>query len=323
MATIPRGTPAVPSAIPVPISSTFPSSFSPCLFYFTVCLQFDTVTDYVQCKLHSYAVIPQVLFLGCCRRDRCYDSCLWTKQCRSSFLSRCRGRPRAVLGGSVTHAPLHEVLFLPGFSGTRHSSPEQHESVTDVCIRKESCSPCRAVRWHEVSLAHEGTPLFLSVPGVYAIRRTGSKGVCSAEYSSTRSVQVEFLYVLLRVWCLWQLRALATFAHKGLAGFALGSNMIAICINTSAYIGVTIFSFCGLVGVLVGFEATKFLSATGVGLLIAVACSVQGEFLCVVLRLLVSRATAAKDALLLTSAKKHPTQFCFASTRLATAVRCH
>ena len=44
-----------------------------------------------------------------------------------------------------------------------------------------------------------------------------------------------------------------------------------ICSNTSVYVGVTIFPLCGLVGVLVGFEATKFLSAMGCGHLFAVA----------------------------------------------------
>ena len=47
--------------------------------------------------------------------------------------------------------------------------------------------------------------------------------------------------------------------------------MIANCSNTTVYVGATIFALCGPVAVLVGFEATKFLSATGVGLLIAVA----------------------------------------------------
>ena len=42
------------------------------------------------------------------------------------------------------------------------------------------------------------------------------------------------------------------------------------------YVGVTIFSLCGLVGVLVGFEATRFWSATGVGFLIEAA---SGTFL--------------------------------------------
>ena len=42
------------------------------------------------------------------------------------------------------------------------------------------------------------------------------------------------------------------------------------------YVGVTIFALCGLVGMLVGFEATGFFSATGVGHLIAVA---NGTFL--------------------------------------------
>ena len=63
----------------------------------------------------------------------------------------------------------------------------------------------------------------------------------------------------------------------GLAGFALGSNMVAICSNTTVYVAVTVFALCGPVAVLAGFEATKFLSATGVGLLIAVA---SGTFLC-------------------------------------------
>ena len=44
----------------------------------------------------------------------------------------------------------------------------------------------------------------------------------------------------------------------------------------AVYVGVTIFALCGPVGVLVGFEATMFLSATGVGLLIPVA---SGTFL--------------------------------------------
>ena len=49
-------------------------------------------------------------------------------------------------------------------------------------------------------------------------------------------------------------------------GAALGSNMIAICSSTTVNVGVTIFALCGPVGVLVGFEATMFLSATGVGI---------------------------------------------------------
>ena len=48
-------------------------------------------------------------------------------------------------------------------------------------------------------------------------------------------------------------------------GFALGSNMIANCSNTTVFVGVTIFALRGPVGVVVGFEATRFLSATGVG----------------------------------------------------------
>ena len=52
--------------------------------------------------------------------------------------------------------------------------------------------------------------------------------------------------------------------------------MIDLCSNTTVYVGVTIFALCGPVGVLVGFESTKFFSATGVGLLIAVA---SGTFL--------------------------------------------
>ena len=42
------------------------------------------------------------------------------------------------------------------------------------------------------------------------------------------------------------------------------------------YVGVSVFASCGPVGVLVGFEATRFLSAAGFGLLIAV---VSGTFL--------------------------------------------
>ena len=60
------------------------------------------------------------------------------------------------------------------------------------------------------------------------------------------------------------------------AGFALGSTMIATCSNTTVYVGVIIFALCGPVGVSVGFEAARFLSATGVGLFMAVA---SGTFL--------------------------------------------
>ena len=88
--------------------------------------------------------------------------------------------------------------------------------------------------------------------------------------------------------------------------------MIAICSNTSVYVGVTIFTLVRSCRRVDRLEATRFLSATGVGPLIAVTCSLQVEFLCVVFRLWCPRRTAAKDALLLTSAKKHPTQFCFA-----------
>ena len=35
-----------------------------------------------------------------------------------------------------------------------------------------------------------------------------------------------------------------TVKFIGLAGFALGSNMIAICSNTTVYVGVTIFALC-------------------------------------------------------------------------------
>ena len=47
--------------------------------------------------------------------------------------------------------------------------------------------------------------------------------------------------------------------------------------NTTVHVGVIIFALCGPVGVLVGFEVTRFFSATGVGLLIVVA---SGMFLC-------------------------------------------
>ena len=89
-----------------------------------------------------------------------------------------------------------EVLFLPGFTGTRRSSPEQHESVTFASAKRavrHVCTPCRAVKWHEVSLVHD----------------------TSLQRNS----------------------------------------------NTIVYVGVTISALCGPVGVLVGFEATKFLSA--------------------------------------------------------------
>ena len=55
-----------------------------------------------------------------------------------------------------------------------------------------------------------------------------------------------------------------------------GACWLRICSNTIVYVGVTIFALCGPVGVSVGFEAARFLSATGVGLLIAVA---SGTFL--------------------------------------------
>ena len=43
-------------------------------------------------------------------------------------------------------------------------------------------------------------------------------------------------------------------SHKGLAGFALGSNLVANCSNESVHVGVTIFALCGPVGVLIGFK---------------------------------------------------------------------
>ena len=54
---------------------------------------------------------------------------------------------------------------------------------------------------------------------------------------------------------------------------SLGSNMIAICSNTTVYVWVTIFALCGHVGVFDCVEASRFLSATGVGLLVSVASS--------------------------------------------------
>ena len=55
-----------------------------------------------------------------------------------------------------------------------------------------------------------------------------------------------------------------------LACLALCSNMTAICSNTYVYVGFTIFALCDH-GVVLIVEATRFLSATGVGLLISVA----------------------------------------------------
>ena len=55
-----------------------------------------------------------------------------------------------------------------------------------------------------------------------------------------------------------------------LAGLALCSNMTAICSNTYVYVGFKIFALCGR-GVVLTVEATRFLSVTGVGLLISVA----------------------------------------------------
>jgi len=70
--------------------------------------------------------------------------------------------------------------------------------------------------------------------------------------------------------------AVAITAHKGLAGFALGSNMMASCSNSVLYVGVSIFALCSPIGMFVGSEATRFLSASGVGLLLAAA---SGTFL--------------------------------------------
>ena len=85
------------------------------------------------------------------------------------------------------------MLFLPGFTGTRHSSPEQHGSVTFVsaknAVRHVAESRGTEFRWYTSAL------------------------------ETTCSVQIEFLYVLLRPWCPWQLRPdLFTIitAHKGL-----------------------------------------------------------------------------------------------------------
>ena len=69
------------------------------------------------------------------------------------------------------------------------------------------------------------------------------------------------------------LRSFLVVEDRWACCFALGSNKIANSSNTIVYVGVTIFVLCGLVGVLVGFEATGFLSATGVGHMIAVASS--------------------------------------------------
>ena len=66
------------------------------------------------------------------------------------------------------------------------------------------------------------------------------------------------------------------YSHKGLAGFALESNMIANCSNTTVDVGVTTFCLVRYCRRVDRLEATKFLSATGGGLLIAVA---SGTFL--------------------------------------------
>ena len=65
----------------------------------------------------------------------------------------------------------------------------------------------------------------------------------------------------------------AVLARCHAMNIVLGSNMTAICSNMSVYVSVAIFALVLPVGVLVGFEAARFLSATGVGLLFAVACS--------------------------------------------------
>ena len=123
-------------------------------------------------------------------------------------------------------------------------------------------------------------------------------------------MQVEFLYVFLRLWCPWQLRP-DLFA----AGFALGSNTTANCSNTTVYVCVTIFALCGPVGVLVGFEATRLLAATGVGLLIAVA---SGTFLYSHKGLSCDFGVPcnfSQSPLPLGSAKKHHTFFAAVSAR--------
>jgi len=74
--------------------------------------------------------------------------------------------------------------------------------------------------------------------------------------------------------------SVAVAAHKALAGFALGSNMIAGCRNKAMYVGVTIFASCSPLGMMIGTEAAEVLSATGVGLLLALA---SGTFLYVAL----------------------------------------
>merc|ERR1712136_207713 len=74
--------------------------------------------------------------------------------------------------------------------------------------------------------------------------------------------------------------SVAVAAHKALAGFALGSNMVAGCRHKAMYVGVTIFASCSPLGMLIGTEAAEVLSATGVGLLLALA---SGTFLYVAL----------------------------------------
>ena len=90
-------------------------------------------------------------------------------------------------------------------------------------------------------------------------------------------------------------------------GFALGSNMIAICSNTTVYVGVTIFALGGPVGVLVGFEATRFWSATGGRTFDRDRLLSASRVPMCRVATLVSTATAGRGPLPIASAKKHHT----------------
>ena len=120
----------------------------------------------------------------------------------------------------------------------------------DVCIRKECCTPCRGVTWQRVSLVHECTR--------HHLLSADRVPICLVATLVSLATAASSLYY---------------YSTQGACWLCSGSSMTANSSNTTVYDGVTILSLCGLVGVLVGFEATGFLSATGVGHMIAVASS--------------------------------------------------
>mmetsp|Transcript_131598 Transcript_131598/g.281388 ORF Transcript_131598/g.281388 Transcript_131598/m.281388 type:complete len:331 (-) Transcript_131598:194-1186(-) len=69
---------------------------------------------------------------------------------------------------------------------------------------------------------------------------------------------------------------IAVGLHKGLAGFALGANLLRACERHAVWTGVILFAVCSPVGIAIGAWAARDINCVGTGLVMAMA---SGTFL--------------------------------------------